>query len=151
MQNLHLETSDGISEKMLDIIFLQYHKDMTVLKKFVHLHVFMTLYHPELARTTTILRSLDRIQRISMSVHYIHTPSPTDTFMAAVQERHGQGTPQDLSKFVIDHFFNILAAAAACMPSSSQEQVDENNMLLWYEGYRYVYLVRVMCLMQLLY
>ena len=141
VQALHLETSDGISKKMLEASFHQHHQNMDVLEKFTHLHVYVTLLHPEMAKMANILRSLDQIQSTSMSINNSHAPSipsPTDTFVTVVQKTHGQESCADLSKFVIDILFNTLSSAACLQASSSsQEQVDHNSMLVWYEAYRY--------------
>ncbi|CAI8052618.1 hypothetical protein GBAR_LOCUS28775 [Geodia barretti] len=57
----------------------------------------------------------------------LHTPSPTDTSCCSPRKTW-PGTPQDLSKIVIDHFFNILLLRAACMPSSSQGKLTKQHV-----------------------
>ena len=110
----------------------------------VQLHVYMNVYHLELAKMATVLRPLDRIQHVSRAAPNALSPlvaSPTKQLVDVVQEtKHPLGTPEHLSAFVVGHLFNALVGAAFGQKSPSSPNLINNpdKMLMWYRAYRYV-------------
>ena len=142
---LHLESSEGISQRILHAFFIQLHQEKTLLERVAQLHVYMNVYHLELAKMATVLRPLDQIQRVSHLVPNALTPqvvSPTKKLLEVVQQtQHPLGTPEHLSAFVVNHLFNALVGAAfgQKLPTSPQLVSHPEKMLTWYKAYRYEY------------
>lgn len=144
---LHLESSDGISQRILRAFFMGLKQEKSILERLVQLHVYMDVYHLELAKMATVLRPLDRIQNVVKASPNALSPiiaSPTKELVDVVQQtRHPLGTPEHLSAFVVSHLFNALVGAAygqAKSPSSQELVSNPGKMLEWYKAYRYVYI-----------
>ena len=105
----------------------------------------MDVYHLELAKMATVLRPLDRIQRVAKSSPNALSPlvtSPSMQLVDVVQKtQHPLGTPEHLSAFVVGHLFNALVGAAFGQikaPNSCELVNNPEKMLMWYKAYRYV-------------
>ena len=142
---LHLDSTDGISQRIMRAFFAQLDQERTVLERVVQLHVYMDVYHLELAKMATVLRPLDHIQHVAMSSSNTLSPfvtSPTIQLVDVVQKvEHPLGTPQHISAFVIGHLFNALVCAAFGQVKAPNSQEFVNNrgeMMMWYKEYRYM-------------
>ena len=145
---LHLETSDGISQRILRAFFMELKQEKSILERLVQLHVYMDVYHLELAKMATVLRPLDRIQNVVKASPNALSPiiaSPTKELVNVVQQtRHPLGTPEHLSAFVVSHLFNALVGAAysqAKSPSPQELASNPEKLLEWYKAYRYVHII----------
>ena len=143
-RTLHLESSEGISQRILRAFFIQLYEEKTTLERIAQLHVYMNVYHLELAKMATVLRPLDQIQHVSREAPNTLSPlvtSPTKQLVDAVHAtRHPLGTPDHLSAFVVGHLFNGLVGAAFRHKSPTSPNLVNNpdKMLMWYKAYRYV-------------
>ena len=144
---LHLEAGgrfEGITQRILKAFFSQLYQEAT-LERVVQLHVYINIYHLELAKMATVLRPLNRIQHVAKSTPNALSPlvaSPTRELVDIVQKtQHPLGTPEHLSAFVVGHLFNALVGAAfgSTVSSTSQELVtNPDKIQMWYKAYRYV-------------
>ena len=143
-RTLHLESREGISQRILRAFFLQLYDEKTALERAVQLHVYMNVYHLELAKMATVLRPLDRIQHVSRLAPNVLSPtvtSPTKQLVEVVQQtKHPLGTPEHLSAFVVGHLFSGLVGAAFGQKSPASPRLVNNpdRMLMWYKAYRCV-------------
>ena len=142
-RTLHLESTEGISQRILRAFFVQLYEEKTILERVVQLHVYMDVYHLELAKMATVLRPLDQIQHVSKLTPNALSPivmSPTKQLVDVVHKtRHPLGSPEHLSAFVVGHLFNALVGAAfgQCKSPTSRELVSNPaKMKMWYRAYR---------------
>ena len=145
---LHLDSGimyEGISQKILKAFFSQLYREASTLERVVQLHVYINVYHLELAKMATVLRPLNRIQHMAKSSPNVLSPlvaSPTKELLDVVQRtQHPLGTPEHLSAFVISHLFNALVNTAFCNAQSSTPQnlaSSPEKLIMWYKAYRYV-------------
>ena len=155
-RTLHLERQESISQKILRAFFIQLYQEKTVLDRVVQLHVYMNVYHLELAKMATVLRPLDKIQSASKLCPNALSPlvvSPTRELVDVVRKtQHPLGSPEHLSAFVVGHLFNALVGAAFGQRSSPTSQALVSNpvqMLMWYRAYRYMQIYSALFLVSL--
>ena len=144
---LHLEASgrfEGITQQILKAFFSQLYQEAT-LERVVQLHVYINIYHLELAKMATVLRPLNRIQRVAKSAPNALSPlvaSPTRELVDIVQKtQHPLGTPEHLTAFVVGHLFNALVGAAFGSAESSTSPAlvtNPDKIQMWYKAYRLV-------------
>ena len=137
---LHLESSDGISQRIIRTFFVGLKQKKSILEKVVKLHVYMDVYQLELAKMAGVLRSLDRIQNVVTSPNALSpiVASPTKELVDVVQQtRHPLGTPEHLCAFVVNHLFSALVHGQAQSPSSQERVSNPEKLLEWYKAYRY--------------
>jgi hypothetical protein len=139
VHTLHLEGTQGISQKILQTIFAQLCKEDIILKRIVKLHVHMNVSHLQFARMATIFRSLDQIHEVSQlapSNLYHLVTSSTDRLVEIIQRtKHPLGTHEHLCSFVVDHLFSALVGAVIT-PDSEGVVNQFGNLLTWYQLYR---------------
>ena len=143
-----MESTGGISQRILRAFFVQLNDEKTVLERVVLLHVYMNVYRLELAKMATVLRPLDRIQHVAKLAPNALSPlvtSPTRELVDVVRQlQHPLGTAQHLSAFVVGHLFNALVGAAyshSQTPSSPELVSNPTKMTMWYKAYRYMDLI----------
>ena len=142
-RTLHLETGgkfEGITQLILKAFFSQLYKEPTTLERVVQLHVYVSTYNLELAKMATVLRPLDRIQKVSQLVPNVLSPrlsSPTKELVETVEKTlHPLGTPQHLAAFIVGHLFDGLVGAAFGKHISMELVPSPDQMLMWYKVYR---------------
>lgn len=140
---LHLESTDGISQHILRAFFVELEQEKRILERLVQLHVYMDVYHFELAEMATILRPLDHIQHVENASFNAFSPnkiSPSEELLDVVQQtKQPLGTAEHLSAFVVNHLFNALMGAVYGTAKSPNSQCNPEKMLEWCKAYRYVH------------
>lgn len=139
---LHLDRAEGISLKIMQAYLLQLREEKYALKRVVQLHVYTKVSYLQLAKITTVLRSLDQTYDMTTLIpsHLIDlVTAATSKFIDTILKwKNPLGTPELFSTFVVDHFFGGLAGAANAQtrPSSKENAINLENMLKWYQCYR---------------
>ena len=142
-QTLHLEISDGITQDILRVFFIQRLKEKTMLERVADLHSFTNINHLDLAKLATVLRSLDQIKHVSGSVSNPLSPIVTSPTEQPVYVVRGKGHQLGLHEhiiltFVVSHLFHCLVGAVFGQKSPTLPILVSNpdKMLMWYMAYR---------------
>ena len=128
---LHLEASgrfEGITQQILKAFFSKLYQE-AMLERVVQLHVYNNIYHLDLAKMATVLRTLNHIQHVARPVSSTLSP-----LVDTQETQHSVGTPEHQSAFIVGHLFSALVEA-----TTSQELVTNGDkILMWYKAYRCV-------------
>jgi len=134
---LHLEDScrfEDITQQILKAFFSKLYQE-AMLERVVQLHVYNNMYHLNLAKMATVLRTLNRIQ------HAARPASSTLSLVDAQETQHSVGTPEHQTAFVVGHLFNALVGAAFGSAESSTSPAlvtNPDKIQMWYKAYRLV-------------
>ena len=140
-QKLRLGSSTaGVSFKILRLTFLQLHPEQDLQTRLALLHICMHVYQLDLARLVQVLRPLDTLLDMAAVIpcdpYSVEQPSPTASFLSAVQESGDLlGQPGDLSKYVLKILFSALVGSILGQKTDETSN-PEDSLALWYDVYK---------------